>query len=275
VPALPPGTTTIVWNWHWGCSDVTPQPLDVGGVTICTSCNIAISLRIASPGDSGSIAQTIATQAATTVAQVSAEVQKAAQVPQTPLPPAAAAVGPPAPAAAPSPPTAPVLQMRIDVAPSGPIESSFGDDEAPRHGGEALLATRRGDPRGQPVIGNVIGALTPPWQSRSPRREPLDLTSLRAVSRADTQRHATGEVASEPTRSAPRSPSPPGPAPEFPLPAVLALSPVGLQHPASSALVAFAIGGVAVVMQLFFIYLAPLGRLVRARAGVAEPHPPG
>jgi hypothetical protein len=247
-------------------------------MTICTSCNIAVSLRIASPGDSGSIAQTIATQAAATVAQVSAEVQEHAQAAETPVPPAAAAVAPPALAAASSDPAAPVLQMQIDLAPTGPIESSLVDDEAPRHGGQALLATSRGDVTSQSltgkVIGEVIGASTTRW--RNSRRDPLVVSSLRAASRADSQRHAGTAAASSATAtSTPRPPSPPRPSHEFPLPAVVALSPVGLQHPASSALVPLAIGGLAVVIQLFFIYLAPLGRLVRARAGVAEPHPPG
>jgi hypothetical protein len=278
VPVLPPGTTTIVWNWHWACSDVTPQPLVAAGMTICTSCNIAVSLRIASPGDSGSIAQTIATQAAATVAQVSAEVQEHAQAAETPVPPAAAAVAPPALAAASSDPAAPVLQMQIDLAPTGPIESSLVDDEAPRHGGQALLATSRGDVTSQSLTGKltgeVIGVSTTRW--RNSRRDPLVVSSLRAASRADSQRHAGTAAASSATAtSTPRPPSPPRPSHEFPLPAVVALSPVGLQHPASSALVPLAIGGLAVVIQVFFIYLAPLGRLVRARAGVAEPHPPG
>jgi hypothetical protein len=242
-------------------------------VTICTSCNIAVSLRIASPGDSGSIAQTIATQAAATVAQVSAEVQEHAQAPEAPAPPAAAAVAPPASAAASSDSATPVLQMQIDLAPTGPTESSLVDDETPRHGGQAVLATSRGDVASRPLTSKVIGASTTRW--RNLRRDPLVVSSLRAALRADSHRHAAAAAASAPATSTPRPPSPPRPSHEFPLPAVVALSPVGLQHPASSALVPLAIGGLAVVIQLFFVYLTPLGRLVRARAGVAEPHPPG
>src|SRR4051794_22243188 len=45
VPTPPAGATTIVINWHWDCAD-PPPPLDVSQSTICTSCNIAISVRV-------------------------------------------------------------------------------------------------------------------------------------------------------------------------------------------------------------------------------------
>ena len=98
VPAPPAGATTIVLNWHWACAD-PPPTLDVAGVTICVSCNIAISVRVGSPGNTGDLAQTIAAQTAATAAGIAQTIQTALQAAPpaaTPLPPAPLPDAPPA-----------------------------------------------------------------------------------------------------------------------------------------------------------------------------------
>src|SRR6476646_7607597 len=102
VPAPPAGATTIVLNWHWACADA-PPPLEIEGMTVCTSCNIAISVRVGSPGDAGDVAQSI--DAATDVAgTIQAALQTATPLsaPPTPspMPDIAAAVVAPLVAAA-------------------------------------------------------------------------------------------------------------------------------------------------------------------------------
>ena len=98
VPAPPAGATTIVLNWHWSCAE-PPPTLDVAGVTICVSCNIAISVRVGSPGNTGDLAQTIAAQTAATATGIAQTIQTALQAAPpaaAPLPPAPPAVIPPA-----------------------------------------------------------------------------------------------------------------------------------------------------------------------------------
>ena len=273
LPALPPGATTIVWNWHWSCPDAPPPALDVAGVTVCTSCNIAISVRLASPGDDGDLTQTIAAQAAATVAEVAAAVQQAAQI----VPPPAVPVSVPVPPVASDPveaftnaaPT--VLQAQIDDGPAAPVESLEPDD-APLHGGQALLASwhlGRSAPtqqRSWSVRG--IQAL----RSSEPVRTQLVLVELSRPASAD-QGHNSSGAASATTKSPP--PPVPGPSPDAPLSNLVAMSPSGPPQPAGSGVVALATGGLALFLLFFASYLVPLSRAVRVRAGVAEPHPPG
>src|SRR5262249_61461890 len=76
---LGPDTTTVVINWKWSCDDATPPPLQVASVTQCTSCNINISVRVASPGDSASVVQSTRVDAAAIASTVSEATQAAAQ----------------------------------------------------------------------------------------------------------------------------------------------------------------------------------------------------
>ena len=94
-------------------------------------------MRLASPGDDGDLTQTIAAQAAATVTEVAAAVQQAAQVvPPPPVPvPAAPSNAVEAFTGAPT-----VLEAQIDDEPAVPAES-LGADDAPRRGGQALLAS--------------------------------------------------------------------------------------------------------------------------------------
>ena len=76
----------------------------VTGTTVCVGCNIAISVRIASPGDSGDVTQTTGTESTSIATGVATAAQAAAQVlpeavPQQP------AVPPPAPPLSATPPT--------------------------------------------------------------------------------------------------------------------------------------------------------------------------
>ena len=278
LPDLPPGATTIVWNWHWSCPAAPPPALDVAGVTICLSCNIAISVRLASPGDDGDLTQAIAAQAAATVTEVAAAVQQAAQV--VPPPPAPVPVSVQAATSDPveaftSAPT--VLQAQIDDGPAVPAES-LGPDDVPRHGGQALLASwhlgrasavpqrRSSVLDGWSVRG--IQAL----RTSAPARASLVLVDLSRASSADPG-HRSGGVAPATTRSLP--PPVPAPSPDAPLGTLVAMSPVGPQQPAGSGVVALAIGGLGLFLLFFASSLVPLSRAVRVRAGVAEPHPPG
>src|SRR5580765_5016263 len=107
--------TTIILNWTWDCADVVPPPLDIASVTTCVGCNIAISVRVGSPGDSAGVTQTTQVDAAAIASGVAEATQAASQTvvpPQPPVvappaPPQSPAVATPAVAVAPTAPTAP------------------------------------------------------------------------------------------------------------------------------------------------------------------------
>jgi hypothetical protein len=233
-------------------------------------------VRLASPGDDGDLAQTIATQAAATVADVTAAVQQVAQVVPTlppPVPVPASASGPPVEAFADTPGIGPanVVQSQID---DGPAVGTgvLGADDAPRHGGQALLASWR--------PGGATAAPQASWRVRGiqalrasePTRAPLVFAQLIHPSSAADDHHSAG-AARPPARVLP----PPVPAPplDAPLSTLVAMSPLGPQQTAGSGLVALATDGLGLFLLFFASYLVPLSRAVRARAGVAEPHPPG
>ncbi len=230
-------------------------------------------MRLASPGDDGDLTQTIAAQAAATVTDVAAAVQQAAQVvppPPVPLPPVAVPAASTTPVEAfTSAPT--VLQAQIDDGPAVPAES-LGPDDAPRRGGQALLASWH--------LGRVASAPQHNWsvrgiqalRSSDATRASLVLVELSRPSNAD-QGHDSGGAAPATTRSLP--PPVPAPSPDAPLGTLVAMSPVGPQQPAGSGVVALATGGLGLFLLFFASYLVPLSRAVRVRAGVAEPHPPG
>jgi hypothetical protein len=285
LPGLPPGTTTIVWNWHWSCPDAPPPTLDVAGVTICTSCNIAISVRLASPGDDGDLTQSIAAQAAATVNEVAAAVQQVAQVVPPPLPPALppASAGSSAPVDAfTSAPAAaldasPVQQGQIDNGPATPTAAP-GLDDTPRHGSDALLASwvsgaTAAPQRRSSVLGSWRARGTQELRAPALQRAPLVLVELTRASSAANQGHHSGGAAPATTRSPP--PPVPAPSPDAPLSTLVAMAPAGPPQPAGSGVVALATGGLGLFLLFFASYLVPLSRAVRARAGVAEPHPPG
>src|SRR6185312_143358 len=102
VPATPAGTTVIVWNWHWSCNGAEPPPITVAGVTVCISCNVNVSVRIASPGDDGDVVQQIVSAAQAAVANIQSTSQHiaaqampaAVAVPPVPPPPDVPTVAP-------------------------------------------------------------------------------------------------------------------------------------------------------------------------------------
>ena len=103
VPAVaspPANATVIVLNWHWGCAE-QPPPLDVAGVTVCVSCNVAISVRVASPGNTGDLTQSIAAKTAAAATDIADTIEHALQSAPAPAPSA-----PPAPTPVPTPPAA-------------------------------------------------------------------------------------------------------------------------------------------------------------------------
>src|SRR3954447_8945753 len=180
VPSPPAGATTIILNWHWACADPPPQ-LDVAGATICVACNIAISVRVGSPGDTGNLAQTIAAQTQATAATVAHTIQSALQAaPEvaTPVPPTPPVVFPPG--LAPPVTVATALSQPqlypIDLGPFvAPLDAAATDDP-PLHGAPstygAALAPAAQLPESQGVAGEVVSlaALRASSSLSSPQR---------------------------------------------------------------------------------------------------------
>ena len=174
VPAPPAGATTIVLNWHWACAE-PPPTLDVAGATICVSCNIAISVRVGSPGNTGDLAQTIAAQTAATAAGIAQTIQTALQaappaatpLPPAPLPDAAPAVIPPV-GATPAFVAVTVPALHAYPIDAGILVTPFDDlsaEDAPRHGaplsfGVPTSAGRQSAQNSGGNSGGVAGALT-------------------------------------------------------------------------------------------------------------------
>src|SRR3954447_24202612 len=204
VPSPPAGATTIILNWHWACADPPPQ-LDVAGATICVACNIAISVRVGSPGDTGNLAQTIAAQTQATAAGVTHTIQSALQaVPQvaTPVPPTPPAVVPPG-AAPPVGVAALISQAQlfpIDLGPFvAPLDTAAADDP-PLHGAPsvygAALAPAPLSLESQGVAGDVasLAALRAstslPSNLPSPQRSIVGRAGAGSRSPAGTRRPA-------------------------------------------------------------------------------------
>lgn len=271
-PPANAGATTLVWNWHWSCADSRPVPLDVVGTTICVSCNIAVSLRIASPGDTGAITQTIAAQTLATVAAVGAAVQQGAQVPVAPDVAAALPVPPAAdPPVTTDAPTN-LAQFPFDDGPArlpaAPLE------DAPLHGGEALSASWSAvQSQVRAIRYRVALSRVFPSDAQLASSAPPPAIVEQSVVREPAGRQRAPATAG--SVSTPHPPFPP-PAPGDETPStVVALSPVGLQHPAGSSLIALAIGALGLILFLFCSYLVPLTRFARTRPSGARPHPPG
>jgi hypothetical protein len=140
VPAPPPGATTIVLNWHWSCADPPPS-IDLAGITVCISCNVAISVRIGSPGDTGDLVQSIVTSAAAAAANLADTIKAAAR---TAIPPSASPIGKPIPdqvaAVTATPPVAlqEVTNQIDDAAFLAPAPAAASED-LPRHGAPTVF----------------------------------------------------------------------------------------------------------------------------------------
>jgi hypothetical protein len=220
------------------------------------------------------------------VNEVAAAVQQVAQVVPPPLPPAlppASAGGSSAPvdaftsapAAALAAPT--VQQGQIDNGPVTPTVAP-GLDETPRHGSDALLASwvsgaTAAPQRRSSVLGSWRARGTQELRVPALQRAPLVLVELTRASSAADQGDHSGGAGPATTRSLP--PPVPAPSPDAPLSTLVAMAPAGPPQPGGSGVVALATGGLGLFLLFFASYLVPLSRAVRARAGVAEPHPPG
>lgn len=108
-PQAPAGSTVWLWNWQWACAESPGVAPDVP--TSCVQCNLAVSIRVASPGDDGPVTQSNQVVASATTYNVAAVTQKiveaAAEAPVLPLPPQPALPDLPIPAVAVAPPVIP------------------------------------------------------------------------------------------------------------------------------------------------------------------------
>jgi hypothetical protein len=288
VPSPPAGATTIVLNWHWACVD-PPPTLDVAGATICVSCNIAISVRVGSPGNTGDLAQTIAAQTAATATGVAHTIQTALQaappaaaaLPTSVLPPAPPSVIPPVPPAV-TPPAAgpafvaaaalPALLPALHPYPidGGILLTPFDDvstEDAPLHGAPSSFGASTSQAR-QDTAHGVAGRFTPlvavPVSSGllSPQRSTAGRTGAGSRSPAGARRPARGPAA-------------PGAPPSAPAPFVLAAG-APLTHGGGPGVVV----AIASALSLAFLYavysaLRTPSAVPPAGGNGAKPHPPG
>jgi hypothetical protein len=275
VPEPPTGATMIVLNWHWACAE-PPPPIDVAGITICTSCNIAISVRVGSPGDTGDVAQSILASATAAAADVADTIQRALQ---TATPPSASPAASPLPdpiaevAAAP-PAAVQAATLRIDDGVLIEPPASAPSEDLPRHGAPTAFG---GGSAGPPSVGDqarsradiALGEPTPaavrarvallqPWIAR------------RVVARSERVAKPPRAQAKAP-QPIPQAPSPSEP----PTPFILAAG-VAPTHGGGIGVVTALASGLAMVL-LYSISTAL--RLVLVvppdRAAGANPHPPG
>ena len=287
MPAPPAGATTIVLNWHWACAE-PPPTLDVAGVTICVSCNIAISVRVGSPGNTGDLAQTIAAQTAATAAGIAQTIQTALQAA-----PAAAAPLPPTPA--PLPDAAPAVIPPVGATPgfvlvavpalhaypidAGILVTPFDDlsaEDAPRHGAPLSFGvpTSAGRQSAQSSIGDsggVAGALSTALIAPSAASDKLLSPQRSTAGRTGAGSRSTTAGARRPAR-APTAPTAPPSAPD---PMVLAAGAPSMHGDGAGVVVA-----IASALALAFLYAVYSGlrtpsAVPPAGGSGAKPHPPG
>jgi hypothetical protein len=268
VPAPPPGATTVVLNWHWACS-VPPPPLEVAGVTVCTSCNIAISVRIGSPGDTGDLTQSIAATTAAAAANVADTIQAAFQAAIPPSAPQGAVL---------SSGTASAVIYRIDDGIVIAAPPSAPPEDLPLHGAPASY-------------GGGSAAQAPDGSARIRSRAQVALSATtRVTSRTRVavfqqwiQRHSAHVVrvhvatASRIRTQASglRGPAPPAPAPSAPTPFMFAAGTTAPHDGGVGVLTALAAGLALALLYALLTALRLPPAVPPARATGANPHPPG
>ena len=128
VPAPPPGSTIWIWNWQWDCPGGAPATAAVPSV--CVQCNVAVSIRIASPGNDGDVTQSnvAAALAAASSASSTAPVAPVAPVvvPLPPPPPLVLSLPP-----IPPPPLVDVQRMLDGVVSPAPAALAAADSTSP------------------------------------------------------------------------------------------------------------------------------------------------
>jgi hypothetical protein len=285
VPAPPAGATTIVLNWHWACAE-PPPTLDVAGATICVSCNIAISVRVGSPGNTGDLAQTIAAQTAATAAGIAQTIQTALQTAPpagAPLPPAPLPDAPPA--VIPTVGTAPAfVTVAVPAPPAYPIDAgilvtTFDDlsvEDGPRHGaplsfGAPTSAGRQSAQSSVGSFGGVAGALSTTLIALPPASNNPLSPQRSTAGRTGAGSRSTTAGARRPAR-APAAPTAPPSAPD---PMVLAAGTPSTHGGGQGVVVA-----IASALALAFLYAVYSGlrtpsAVPPAGGSGAKPHPPG
>jgi len=273
VPAPPAGATTIVLNWHWACADAPPA-LDVAGVTVCTSCNIAISVRVGSPGNTGDLAQTIASQTAAAAANLAETIQTALQaIPpaSTPSPGTTSASEPPVTAPTIAAASSPQLRAYptdagIFVAP--PSDASVEDP--PRHGAPPSFGVAAGPQRY--AVSAAAVSMAAPLAAAGARGVYLQRWLLRRA--VEPGRRSVRSSAAGARRPVP-VPVPTAPPPSAPTPFVLAAGALSTHGGGPGAVAAIASALALAFLYAVYSALRAPPAVPPARASGAKPHPPG
>jgi hypothetical protein len=293
---LGPDTTTLIINWNWDCPDDAPPPIQVASVTPCTGCNINISVRVASPGDSASVTQSTQVDASAIASTVAEATQAAAQTVVPPQPPVVSPPSPPQPPSAPSvpsvsapvsptPPTPPAATAPAAVTPTSPAAPTapagasvvtapprvsvtpppgVAADTAPRHAAPFLTAPFKPEialhKKKQDSQGVELHRVRWSTAVRS-----ISVVHVRTVVRYH-------ERAAQPGGRAPL-PFPPPASP--PAPGAFAPATSSTQGPGGFTPTALATGGIGLALLMFLAYAAPGLQTVRPRPAQANPDPPG
>jgi hypothetical protein len=273
LPQAPSGTTVIVWNWHWSCNGAPPPPASVTTATVCVACNIALSVRVASPGDSGDVVQQIGAAAANAVAGIEA----AAHVPTSATPAAAVMPAVPNDSAAAAATAAAVPPLPPDPPTVLPAVAPQSGEDPPRHGvspqdsrGDPSLATRAkvAAPARAPTAGITAAGGAAPSGIGSVPAPPVERHARAAPH--DKRAHAG---ASAPAQAPFRGPA--GPAPSDPAPALLTGGQSGGHGSGTSANAALTTMTLAGLLLVFLSRIRSIARPRRRAGPVTQPHPPG
>jgi hypothetical protein len=242
---------------------------------VCVSCNIAISVRVASPGDSGGVTQTTGTNATSIATGVAAAAQAAAQAlpeaaPQQPAvpppaPPQPAAPIPPAVSGVPSARGTPAVLAVPAAALAVPVDGPEADD-APRHGAPDFGPGKA--PRASAVHVHALFHKTTASAVSVVLIRTVRVTTARSKNPHHAVRRQHGAGA--------RAPRPFPPAPSR-TPAPLAVAPALTETHDTGGFTTFALGAGALGAFLLVLlgYLAPGLQTVRSQPGRAHPDPPG
>jgi hypothetical protein len=283
VPAVtspPANATVIVLNWHWDCAE-PPPPLDVAGVTVCDSCNVAISVRVASPGDTGDLTQAIAAATAAAATDIADTIEDALQsaTAAAPIPPS------PTPARAPvqlaqAVPVANPVVYRVDAELPAAVDTEATDD-LPRHGLPYISAPQAFGVTRPKVPRRAAG--DHPARSRSPAAGRAAALVRIVVIEHWIEQHETGRTKpgpavrkARPAAASTRGPVPPAPLlPSLPVPVLAGAGLASAHGGGPGAVAALACGLALLIGYAIFTALRLQPVVPPARGADANPHPPG
>jgi hypothetical protein len=120
-PRAPAGSTVWIWNWQWSCAGAPGPAPDIPAA--CIQCNVALSIRIASPGDDGAVTQSNEVISAVTAYNTAALAQNISELAAAPPQPQPVTVDVPRP---PVPPLPPIPPPPVVGAPSLPAMAAGG-----------------------------------------------------------------------------------------------------------------------------------------------------